>query len=349
MDASEVSTSADSEGKGDDETVVPNYHPDYQPSSDADVTLRSGDETLFAVSSVLMKLTWGFFKAMLSLPKDPTSSKPSEPIPMQEKADIVAGLLNLSFRLGVPPLDSIDTLETLLRAAEKYEVTSAVVMIRSALMSPVLDAPPIRIYGIAYERGWYKEASWASSKTLTLDLCSPKSVSDLSRVDGAAVVKLMTLHRKRRDLFRERLDDVDLFPYATTSQLVCHSCDEDVDNSPWQVMKYTLGSQLERDGISLDCLDGSLLETVVDAKCTRCKRKVYNPVMLRKGLREAIKDLPEKVEVRAWPGCASPYTVLTLRASYRPESQRRDRHNRVLTKYDSAHTWSGENWGSGEQ
>ena len=297
MNTSEADVAVKAEG--DDEAVVANYHPDYQPSSDADITLRSGDETLFAVSSVLMKLTWGFFKAMFTLPKDPASPKPPEPIPMQEKAEVVAGLLNLSFRLGMPPLDSIDTLETLLRAAEKYEVMSAVVMIRSALTSPVLEASPLRIYGIAYERGWYKEASWASSKTLTLDLCSPESVSDLSRVDGAAIMKLMALHRKRRDLFRDRLDDVDLFPYATTSQLVCHSCDEDVDNSPWQVMKYTLVAQLEHDGISLDCLDGSLLEAVVDAKCTRCKRKVYNPVMLRKGLREAIKDLPEKVEVRA--------------------------------------------------
>ncbi|EPT04260.1 hypothetical protein FOMPIDRAFT_1046131 [Fomitopsis schrenkii] len=294
MDRSEADVSVKAEG--DDETVVPNYHPEYQPSSESDIILRSGDETLFAVSSVLMKLTWGFFKAMFTLPKDPTSSQPPEPIPMQEKAEVIAGLLNLSFRLGLPPLDSMDTLETLLRAAEKYEVTSAVVMVRFALTSPVLEASPIRIYGIAYQRGWYKEATWASSKTLTLDLCSPESVSDLSRIDGAAVMKLMALHRKRRDVFRERLDDVDLFPYATTSQLVCHSCDEDVDNSPWQVLKYALVAHLERDGISMDYLDGTLLEAVVDAKCTRCKRKIYNPVMLRKGLREAIKSLPEKVE-----------------------------------------------------
>ncbi|KZT74690.1 hypothetical protein DAEQUDRAFT_807030 [Daedalea quercina L-15889] len=283
----------------EEDAPLPNYHPEYPSSPDMDITLRSNDGTLFGASSLLLKLTWGFFKTMFSLPKESPSSSSTEPITMQESTEVIAGLLNLSFRLGMPPLDSIDTLETLLRAADKYEVTSAAVMIRSVLTSPVLEASPARIYGIAYEHGWYKEAAWASSKTLTLDLCSPEAVSDLSRIDGSAIMKLMTLHRNRRDLFRERLDDIDLFPYATTTQLVCHSCEEDVDNSPWQVMKYTLVSQMERDGISTDCLDGTILEAVIDAKCPRCKRKIYNPVMLRKGLREAIKGLPDRVEFSA--------------------------------------------------
>ncbi|TFY68359.1 hypothetical protein EVJ58_g1063 [Rhodofomes roseus] len=291
--------------KVEEDAASPTYHPAYPASPDTDITLRSSDGTLFAVSSLLLKLTWGFFKAMFSLPKEPASPNGPEPISMQESAEVIAGLLNLSFRLGQPPLDSIDTLETLLRAAEKYEVTSAVVMIRSALTSPVLEASPIRIYGIAYEHGWYKEATWASSKTLTLDLCSSEAVSDLSRTDGAAIMKLMTLHRNRRDLLRARLDDNDLFPYATTAQIVCYSCDEDVDNSPWQLMKYNFVSQMERDGISVDYLDGTVLEDIVDAKCPRCKRKIYNPVMVRKGLRDAIRELPAKVE---FPEAKTPRT-----------------------------------------
>lgn len=291
MEASDTSASAKVEN-----AASPTYHPAYPVSSDTDITLRSSDGTLFAVSSLLLRLTWGFFKTMFTLPKEPPSSNELEPISMQETAEVIAELLNVSFRIGMPPLDSIDILETLLRAAEKYEVASAVVMIRSTLTSPVLEASPIRIYGIAYEHGWYKEATWASSKTMTVDLCSPEAALDLSRIDGAAIMKLMTLHRKRRDLFRACLDNGDLFPYATTTQVVCHSCDEDVDNSPWQVMKYTLISQLEREGISMDYLDGTILEAIVDAKCSRCKRKIYNPVMVRKGLRDAIKGLPDKIE-----------------------------------------------------
>lgn len=298
--AEAMDNSVSVKAEGGDETVIPSYHPEYQPSSDTDITLRSGDEMLFAVSSILMKLTWGFFKTMFTLPKDPTSLQHSEPIPMQEKAEVVAGLLSLSFRLGLPPLDSMDMLETLLCAAEKYEVTSAIVMVRSALVSPVLEASPVRIYGIAYRHGWYKEAAWASSKTLTLDLCSPQSVSDLSRIDGAAIMKLMALHRKRRDMFRESLDDIGTFFYATAAQLECHSCDEDVDNSPWLLLKYELVGLLERGGVSMDSLDGTLLQSIVDAKCRRCKKKVYDPVLLRKCMRDTIKSLPEKVEVRLY-------------------------------------------------
>ncbi|OBZ79909.1 hypothetical protein A0H81_00727 [Grifola frondosa] len=70
---------------------------------------------------------------------------------------------------------------------------------RVALMSPVVNASPIRVYGIACRMNWIPEAKLASTRTLMLDLFAPGWVAELDRVDAPHLTKLVALHRQRKD------------------------------------------------------------------------------------------------------------------------------------------------------
>ena len=145
---------------------------------------------------------------------------------MDESAAVIAGLLSIAEGLEPPKaLDDIDYLERILWAADKYEMPAAISTIHLALFSSLLDASPIRLYGIACRMSWEAEAKQASTRTLTLDLFSPAVMSELASLVPAHREKLLALHRRRRDAFLKGLDDKVAF-YANDGTSVCNE-DED--------------------------------------------------------------------------------------------------------------------------
>ncbi|KAI8995560.1 hypothetical protein BD414DRAFT_245215 [Trametes punicea] len=195
--------------------------------SNADVTLRSSDGVLFRVSSDGLCRASAWFQTKFTLPQSASSDR-TEPIPVDEPANILADVLAIINGSELPALDNADHLEALPAVADKYEMSMALSVIRMALFSRLLDASPMRLYSIACRTSWEKEAMEASSRTLGMDLLAPAAQSELAALEPTHHNKLLNLHQRRQEQFLSGLDDEATF-YANIRGGQCNPA---VANSP---------------------------------------------------------------------------------------------------------------------
>ncbi|KAL6310216.1 hypothetical protein BKA93DRAFT_953 [Sparassis latifolia] len=283
-----------------DAIEIPNgkWHPSFC-SEDADIILCSNDNTLFRVHSHILKLASGWFRGMFTLPQGSPASAGPDIISLGENEDVIAGLLKMISAMESPALHSIDLVESILLAAEKYDMPGPVSIIRIALSSSFLEASPVRLYGIAYRRGWMREAKLASSRTLTLNLCDPVVAAELSAVDSTAVVQLILLHRRRKDVLKAFLDDAANF--AANRTTVCMNCGSHVGNGQWLALKYSWVARMDYKpfGVALEATDLECeeLRAVLEAQCVDCAGFLYEAATTNRNLRIAIAALPQVVEL----------------------------------------------------
>lgn len=181
----------------------------------ADITLVSCDNTTFQIHSTALCAASGWFRRLPSLAQSPSlgeKSVPAQTITMPDTAKVLDALISIILWEPLPTFDTIDLVDDLLRAGEKYQIPTVVSIMRLAIISPhLIDAHPIRIYGLASLRGWTAEAKLASTKTIGRDLLSPESIAELASVEFVYMTKLMLLHRQRRDKFYSALQNTTVF------------------------------------------------------------------------------------------------------------------------------------------
>jgi len=273
-------------------------HPDFS-SEDADVMLCSQDNVTFRVHSIILKMSSRWFKSLFSLPQSHASSPLEEPIFMNETSDIIVALLSVPYGLALPPFDSMDFLETVAHAAEKYDMLGVLSIVRLALNTPSLvETHPIRVYGLASRWGWQEEAKLASSHTLTMDLHHPDVLPKLKVVDSIDLGRLFGLHRRRRDALRQGLDASDIF-YANVLPGKCPHCQFENVHDRWQRLKYTWVGAIE--SAPMDVATRNLLErpeviSALEHRCTRCNKTLYNVAGTVENLRKVLDKLPRTVE-----------------------------------------------------
>ncbi|EPT04261.1 hypothetical protein FOMPIDRAFT_1046132 [Fomitopsis schrenkii] len=272
------------------------YHPSFRPNSDTDVVICSRDGVSFCIRSQPLKSASGWFDKLLTDPKDTPRPTPNEPIHIPEESAVVAGLLKTAFSMEMPPVDAGDLVLDILRAAEYYDMPSAIMLIRACLTSEVSKVSPIRVYVAACERGWQREAEWALSKTIRMDLCSPGVAEELARLDGAAVMKLFVLQRRRRDALRDELDDPSVFDKGNEVPQVCPKCDRTIGSNPWLILKAWWVSRAERVPVSVDDVETLTVQTTADATCPHCRETLYDATHTKSNLRELVQSLPTTTE-----------------------------------------------------
>ncbi|KZT74689.1 hypothetical protein DAEQUDRAFT_2535 [Daedalea quercina L-15889] len=275
----------------------PKFHPSFQPGSDTDIVLCSRDGISFCVFSQSLKLASGWFNRLLTEPKDVPRSSPNEPIRIPEEASVVAGLLKTTFSMEMPPVDAADLVINVLRAAEYYEMPTAIMLIRACLTSDVSRVSPIGVYVIACERSWEREVEWALSRTIRMDLCSPEVAKELVRLDGSAIMKLFVLQRRRRDALREKLDDSGVFDKGNEVLQTCPRCSRNFGDNPWLALKTWWLSRAERVPISVDDVDSDMVQVTAEATCPHCRETLYDATHTKTNLRAMIKALPTTLEV----------------------------------------------------
>jgi len=275
------------------------FHPSFQPDSDTDVVICSRDGASFCVRSQTLKATSGWFNKLLTDPKDVPRPSPNEPIRIPEDATVVAGLLKTAFSIEMPPLDATELLLDILRAAEYYEMPSAIMLIRACLTSEVSKVSPIRVYAIACERGWKKEAEWALSKTIRMDLCSSEVAAELVKLDGSAIMKLFVLQRRRREGLREKLDDTDVYDKGNEVPQMCPKCCKNIGRNPWLTLKSWWLSRAEHIPVSVDDVESPEVQVAAEASCQHCHEKLYDATHTKTNLRAMVNSLPNKLTVSA--------------------------------------------------
>lgn len=245
------------------ESYVPNdtsaeFHPSYC-SSDGDLILISKDGVKFRVHSVILKLTSGFFRTMLSLPQGPEELI-SDQIPMDEDSALIAALLDATypdcgFRLSTLRTTVMANAEPLIAAADKYEMSSVVKAVQAYCLGPS-GWSALRKYKVACKYGWETEASAASTEALQMNIISPESLAEMQEIDAANALKLIGLHRKRRDILVESLslrgkvtlesDNVKI-RWGNIKQHYCVTLPDSIKcDSRWRAFLFSVSEEMER-------------------------------------------------------------------------------------------------------
>jgi len=183
-----------------------------QPSSydtafaedDANIVLTSSDRVNYRVHAFTLRTTSGFFRDMISLHQHAAESC-EDTIALDEPSNVLGALLRLISGFGVMKWESYDQVENVLAAAQKYDMTGPLMIIRSAITSPIFLKQPLRLYAIAARYEWEEEAKLASKHSLVLSIHDDEHAAILERIPTAYVLRLFRLHRVRRDEFRKHV------------------------------------------------------------------------------------------------------------------------------------------------
>lgn len=196
------------------------FHPLFS-SPDGDVILGAkGGNLLFRTHSYTLKTASGWFRTMFSLPQKSTPTV-ADILYMDEESSVLEGILRMVCGLPVILPTTYDMVDSLLYAAEKYDMPGPISIIRMSVMTPSLLNQPLRLYAVASRYGWEEEAKFASSETLTLNLYSEECRPALQSLSTVALLDLFTLHRDRREALRKRLDEP---PFVGGGNAICAAC-----------------------------------------------------------------------------------------------------------------------------
>lgn len=217
---------------------------------------------------------------------------------MDEPAATFEALLCIASGMEVPALRPIDFCEDVLLAAEKYEMPGPISIVRIALSSSLLDAPPLRVYAIATRRGWNDEATAASARTLEMDLFDPELEAELTRIDASFLMKLLQLHHSRRQLLQKALDDTVICSKNSTkeSRYACSAC-KITSRTNWLSLRYNLLSRPVIPSASTLYRDPTMKE-MSKATCSDCLKNVYDIISIVEQIVEILGCLPKCVSVR---------------------------------------------------
>lgn len=191
------------------------YHVAFS-SPEANIILAAKDaKVYFRVHSHTLKTTSGFFRTMYSLPQyvhyhfihrawpnylHRSLNSQSEIMYLEEGADVLEHLLRMICGLPLSEITSHDFLESVLFAAEKYDMPGPMSLIKMHLLAPSKSLhDPIRLYALACRYDWKEESKALSTRTLSLNIYDPSLRSSIQILSTNALLDLFMLHRSRRD------------------------------------------------------------------------------------------------------------------------------------------------------
>lgn len=268
----------------------------------ADTVLCSADRIHYKVSSYTLRTTSGFFSAMFSLPQAGITSKADVTITMGETGKILGTLLRMVSGLPIAQWESFDHLESILQAAEKYDMAGPFSMVRSAITSPLLPPDPLRMYAIAARYEWEEEAKIASTLSLALPIHKSKYTPILNRIPSKYLIRLFGLRRQRVKQFRHLLDNSKAFDAGNSDGRLCKLCNHGVDNHPWRDLKAAMIYELERRPMGDTLLgtkmgDWKVAQTCWAARCSnlKCRDMLYGQAETLAAISACISSLSFRI------------------------------------------------------
>lgn len=251
------------------------YDPMFE-SDDADFVLCSSDSTYYRIHPFILRTTSGFFRTMLTLPQQNHSN---EIVTLGETRKVVGILLRMISGLEAPKWGSLDDVDAVLDAAHKYDMPGPIATLRAIVLSPRFLEEPLRLYSIATRFEWEEEASVAVEKSLVLSIHDAQYETILERIPPKPLLKLLNLHRRRRDEFRNLINSPQRFS-AGNLDPSHHQCGTLRDNSSWRNLKARMITEMERRPMG-DTLLGTTFTEWPEAtacwtvRCTGCEALSY--------------------------------------------------------------------------
>lgn len=164
--------------------------------TDADILLRSTDQVYFRLHKVLLTIASTVFQSMFSLSERANGSSPGDEIidglrvvDVEERAEYLDILLRFCYPPAVtetPVLSSLDTIQTVLRLAQKYNMHGVLSLLRTQLVAPkILDEESMRVFAFACHHRMKDEMRIAARYTLRHTPAEP-SDDGLRLITGSA-------------------------------------------------------------------------------------------------------------------------------------------------------------------
>lgn len=116
-----------------------------------------------------------------------------------EDAHTLESLLRMICGLTLLPVETYDQLDTLLFAAEKYDMPGPIAILRLQSMTPSFIEEPFRLYSVASRYEWEAERKFSAMQTLTYNIHDVAFRPSLQRLSTTALLDLFELHRSRRE------------------------------------------------------------------------------------------------------------------------------------------------------
>ena len=278
----------------------PTFDPAFTAEG-ADLILCSSDTTYYRVSSYTLRTTSGFFFTMLSLPQGDGTPKDGDYIAVDETAKVLGTLLRMISGFEIPQWESYDHLETVLQAAEKYNMPGPLSVIRYAICSPLFQANPLRMYSIAARYNWEEEAKHASTQSLTLTIHDLQYVPILASIPSDYLIRLYNLHRRRATEFCRLLDSRSAFVIGNFDDQLCSECGYGIDNHPWRDLKTAMAQEVERrpmgDTVREKMNEWKVAQDCWSATCMNsvCQFKIYGQTRTLMAINTCIDSLPTTI------------------------------------------------------
>ncbi|TDL25985.1 hypothetical protein BD410DRAFT_560067 [Rickenella mellea] len=232
------------------------YHKDLT-FEDGDIVLCSKDGTHFRLFSQSLKVASGFFRDMFTLPQPNTRTDKPDIIQLEESREVLERLFGLMCGLPVGYCDagSLELIEDILNAAEKYEMPGPAAYFRALMRPRVTGKPspllqtPLRLYRISCRHRWIEEAKAAATLTLALDFEEPQHRPALHMLESRDLLRLLDLRRKRKNVLKKYLEDSRKFPFGKDADIfACQHCQAGLPalNLVWKDVKAEILEEMER-------------------------------------------------------------------------------------------------------
>ncbi|KAG6901319.1 hypothetical protein C0995_013679 [Termitomyces sp. Mi166 len=280
-------------------TLSEHVHPFFN-SKEANVVLCSAEGTFYRVPSFVLRSATEYFRAIL--PSTPPLGLPSgqeqiaDPIIVDEKDVVLERFLRLISGLDTPVWESFDELDAVMSLAD---ARGPMCLIRAAVTAPRFLAQPLRLYVMATRLGWEHEAKLASTHTLKLSIYDEEYAEQLQRLPAKHLMALLSLHRRRRDLFMTSLDTGEAFTAGNNTDRYCSGCGEKVDNHSWREFKARMFLEMDQRPLgdtllSLDMEDWRESIACWSAKCRNgeCRMPHYDRSATLRAIQDYLEEPP---------------------------------------------------------
>ena len=137
--------------------------------------------------------------------------------------------------LKISTLNSWDTVEPVLYAAEKYNMPGLASIVCVLLCMPTFSDEPLWLYSAACHFGWVEDTCPASTRSLSVNLYDPKNRPTL-----------FELHHEWHKQFCQHIAEL---PFLTDVQLTdvarCSHCHDSIPYIEWHELRNVVFAELE--------------------------------------------------------------------------------------------------------
>jgi len=253
--------------------VTPIETRSYDPAfaeDDANIVLRSADGIYYRVPAYTLRTTSGFFRGMMTLPQS-NSHQADDVIVLDESSRVLGTLLRLVGGLEFSWWQSLDELEGLLAAAEKYDMPGPRTIIHGHIITSPTPEQSLRLYAIAAHFGWEEQAKLASKDTLSLSIYDIKHAAVLGGVPSSYLLRLLHLHRRRSDAFMTHIQSGNQNTYFNIT-----GCGHNLRLGGLECLANLMILELDRRPAGTNLLDGTWKSWPVTA-AKICTQTMYSP------------------------------------------------------------------------